>query len=82
MDLFDYASEVDIQKTAPLAERMRARNLSEFIGQKHLVGEGTLLRRAISADKLGSCIFTDLRGRGKPRLQTSSPKTPTAISNC
>ena len=68
MDLFDYASEVDIQKTAPLAERMRARNLSEFIGQKHLVGEGTLLRRAISADKLGSCIFYGPPGTGKTTL--------------
>lgn len=68
MDLFDYASKVDIQKTAPLAERMRARNLSEFIGQKHLVGEGTLLRRAISADKLGSCIFYGPPGTGKTTL--------------
>lgn len=68
MDLFDYASEVDIQKNAPLAERMRARNLSEFIGQKHLVGEGTLLRRAISADKLGSCIFYGPPGTGKTTL--------------
>ncbi len=68
MDLFDYASRADEEKNAPLAERMRARNLSEFIGQRHLVGEGTLLRRAISADKLGSCIFYGPPGTGKTTL--------------
>ena len=36
---------------------MRANTLNEFIGQKHLVAEGSLLRRAIASDRLGSCIF-------------------------
>ena len=66
MDLFDYTGNVNQAK--PLAERMRPRTLSEFIGQKHIVGEGTLLRRAIAADRLGSCIFYGVPGSGKTSL--------------
>ena len=66
MDLFDYSGNVN--KVKPLAERMRPRTLDEFIGQKHIVGEGTLLRRAISADRLGSCIFYGVPGSGKSSL--------------
>lgn len=53
---------------APLAERMRPRTLDEFLGQGKIVGEGSLLRRAISADKLGSCIFYGPPGTGKTTL--------------
>ena len=66
MDLFDYAGNAN--KVKPLAERMRPRSLDEFIGQKHIVGEGTLLRRAIAADRLGSCIFYGVPGSGKTSL--------------
>lgn len=66
MDLFDFSPNADQVK--PLAERMRPRTLSEFIGQKHIVGEGTLLRRAIAADRLGSCIFYGVPGAGKTSL--------------
>lgn len=52
----------------PLAERMRARNLDEFIGQKHIVGENSLIRRAIKANRLGSCIFYGPPGVGKTTL--------------
>ena len=52
----------------PLAERMRANNLNDFIGQKHIVAEGSLLRRAISLDRLGSCIFWGPPGTGKTTL--------------
>ncbi len=52
----------------PLAERMRPRVLSEFIGQKHIIFEGSLLCRAIKADKLGSCIFWGAPGTGKTSL--------------
>lgn len=52
----------------PLAERMRANNLNDFIGQKHIVSEGSLLRRAISLDRLGSCIFWGPPGTGKTTL--------------
>ncbi len=66
MDLFDFNNN---EKTAqPLAERMRANSLDEFIGQKHIVAEGSLLRRAIATDRLGSCIFWGPPGCGKTTL--------------
>ena len=59
----------DINKNnAPLAERMRPRTLDEFVGQKHIVGEDTLLRRAIKINRLGSCIFYGPPGVGKTTL--------------
>lgn len=66
MDLFDYQD--NIKTMAPLAERMRPRTLDEFLGQGRIVGEGSLLRRAIAADKLGSCIFYGPPGTGKTTL--------------
>ncbi len=66
MDLFDYQDNV--KTMAPLAERMRPRTLDEFLGQGKIVGQGSLLRRAISADKLGSCIFFGPPGTGKTTL--------------
>lgn len=66
MDLFDLN---DNARTAqPLAERMRANNLNDFVGQKHIVADGSLLRRAISLDRLGSCIFYGPPGTGKTTL--------------
>src|SRR5690625_329146 len=52
----------------PLAARMRPRNLDEFIGQDHILGEGRLLRRAIQADQLSSLIFYGPPGTGKTTL--------------
>lgn len=66
MDLFDLNGNENNAK--PLAERMRANNLNDFIGQKHIVSEGSLLRRAISLDRLGSCIFWGPPGTGKTTL--------------
>lgn len=66
MDLFDLNDNSESAK--PLAERMRANNLNDFIGQKHIVSEGSLLRRAISLDRLGSCIFYGPPGTGKTTL--------------
>ena len=66
MDLFDLNGNEEGAK--PLAERMRANNLNDFIGQKHIVGEGSLLSRAISLDRLGSCIFYGPPGTGKTTL--------------
>ena len=69
MDLFDYAqSSSGSNSMQPLAERMRASTLDEFLGQLHIVGEGSLLRRAISANRLGSCIFYGPPGTGKTTL--------------
>ena len=66
MDLFELQNNE--QRVAPLAERMRPRTLDEFLGQGKIVGEGSLLRRAIAADKLGSCIFFGPPGSGKTTL--------------
>lgn len=66
MDLFDLTGNQN--KNVPLAERMRARTLSEYIGQSHIVSETSLLRRAIKLDRLGSCIFWGPPGSGKTTL--------------
>ena len=66
MDLFDFNRNEE--KAKPLAERMRANSLDEFIGQQHIVAEGSLLRRAIATDRLGSCIFWGPPGCGKTTL--------------
>ncbi len=52
----------------PLAERMRATNFEEFVGQEHIVGKNKLLYRAISTGSVGSCIFYGPPGTGKTTL--------------
>ena len=52
----------------PLADRMRPRNLDEFVGQKHLLGPGKPLRRAIEGGQLHSMIFWGPPGTGKTTL--------------
>ena len=69
MDLFDIAKTGNEKlKSVPLAERMRARNLSEYLGQEHIISETGLLKRAIKLDRLGSCIFWGPPGSGKTTL--------------
>lgn len=68
-DLFDVAKENrETAETKPLAERMRPNSLREFIGQGQILEDGSLLRRAISLDKVGSCIFWGPPGTGKTTL--------------
>lgn len=67
-DLFDYAAKKDLAKAAPLAARMRPRNLSEFIGQHEAAGKNSLLRKAISDDNAGSLILWGPPGCGKTTL--------------
>jgi len=67
-DLFATANEAAAARNAPLAARMRPRNLEEVTGQDHLLGPGCLLRRAIQADRLGSMIFYGPPGCGKTSL--------------
>lgn len=52
----------------PLAARLRPRSLDEFVGQKHLLGEGKVLRRLIESDNIGSMIFWGPPGVGKTTL--------------
>ena len=66
MDLFDFNDNEE--KAKPLTERMRATTLDDFVGQKHIVAEGSLLWRAIALDRLGSCIFWGPPGCGKTTL--------------
>ncbi len=65
MQSFYHTGQASMQ---PLADRMRPRTLSEFLGQSHLVGPGRLLRRAIEADRLTSSIFYGPPGCGKTTL--------------
>ncbi|CAM2848815.1 replication-associated recombination protein A [Paenibacillus sediminis] len=67
MDLFDYTQTNEHQ---PLPERMRPRNLEEFFGQKHILGEGKILRRLIENDKLTSIILQGPPSTGKTSLAT------------
>ena len=62
MNLFEDAASL------PLAARLRPRTLDEFAGQKHLLGEGKVLRRIIESDKVGSMIFWGPPGVGKTTL--------------
>lgn len=68
MDLFDASRKQQLKKAAPLATKMRPRNLDEFIGQEEVVGKGSLLRRSIEADQLSSVIFYGPPGSGKTTL--------------
>src|SRR5205809_1567893 len=77
-DLFSSTAEQDeaaetgveerIFRNQPLAARMRPRDLSEFVGQSHILGPGQLLRRAIEADRIQSLIFYGPPGTGKTSL--------------
>ncbi|MEO7168657.1 MAG: replication-associated recombination protein A [Spartobacteria bacterium] len=70
-DLFSPAeeeSEAQADPAAPLASRMRPRSLDEFVGQKHILAPGKLLRRAIEADRLPSVILSGPPGTGKTTL--------------
>ncbi len=68
MDLFDYMRTNTMKQESPLASRMRPETLDQVVGQKHIVGPGTLLYRAIKADQLGSIIFYGPPGTGKTTL--------------
>ena len=68
MNLFERAMENNLEKTAPLARRMRPLSLQEFEEQGGVVGPGSLLRRSIEADRLMSMIFFGPPGTGKTAL--------------
>ncbi|MFT3917707.1 MAG: replication-associated recombination protein A [Anaeromyxobacteraceae bacterium] len=67
MDLFDRAAEQD-PAARPLAERMRPRRIQDLVGQEHVLGTGTALRRAIEADRLPSLVLWGPPGTGKTTL--------------
>lgn len=68
MSLFEASEAANRRKAEPLAARMRPKNLAEFAGQQHFLGEGKLLRRLLKADRLGSVLFYGPPGTGKTTL--------------
>jgi putative ATPase len=68
MNLFEERTKRILNKEAPLALRMRPRNLDEFVGQEEILGKGKLLHRAIEADRLSSLILYGPPGTGKTAL--------------
>ncbi|MCT0199762.1 AAA family ATPase [Synechococcus sp. CS-1325] len=67
-DLFDFEASRQRQRIAPLADRMRPRRLDDFVGQAAILGPGRLLRRAITADRVGNLILHGPPGVGKTTL--------------
>ena len=67
-DLFAAAAAQRRAAAAPLADRLRPRTLDEFAGQGHVLGPGTLLRRAVEADRVRSLILFGPPGTGKTTL--------------
>ena len=66
--LFQKSETENLRSAQPLAARMRPRTLAEFVGQQHFLGEGKLLKRLLTADRLGSVIFYGPPGTGKTTL--------------
>lgn len=66
MDLFDSSKEV--KKFAPLAERMRPKTITEFVGQRQIIGPGKPLRKMVTSGQVSSVIFWGPPGVGKTTL--------------
>ena len=67
-DLFSHHGDQLRRRLAPLADRLRPRTLDEFQGQEEILGPGRLLRRAITADRVGNLILHGPPGVGKTTL--------------
>jgi putative ATPase len=67
-DLFAHAAEERLRRTAPLADRLRPRDLDDVLGQDHLLGEGKPLRALIDHDRLSSTVLWGPPGTGKTTL--------------
>jgi putative ATPase len=68
MDLFEKEKKEKGLRRTPLADRMRPDTLDEFVGQKHILEKGSVLRKAIEEDKIQSVIFWGPPGTGKTTL--------------
>lgn len=68
MHMMEQMSIFENKISQPLAARLRPRNLEEYVGQTHLLGEGKILRRLIESDNLSSMIFWGPPGVGKTTL--------------
>ena len=68
MDLFELNRINQLEKSAPLADRLRPNDLNDYLGQDHLIGEGKIINRMIKADRIYSMIFYGPPGVGKTSL--------------
>jgi len=68
MDLFDYHAQQTPGASRPLADRMRPKTLPDFVGQRHVVAEGTLIHNAVESDRIFSMLFWGPPGCGKTTL--------------
>lgn len=66
--IYEQKTFLESDASQPLAARLRPRSFDEFCGQKHLIGEGKILRRLIENDNVGSMIFWGPPGVGKTTL--------------
>ena len=66
--MFEQQTVFENSDMQPLASRLRPKTLDEFCGQKHLLGEGKVLRKLIESDTVGSMIFWGPPGVGKTTL--------------
>jgi putative ATPase len=68
VDLFDAEGADALARRAPLAERLRPRNLDEVIGQDHITGAGGPLRTAVEKGRIGAVVLWGPPGTGKTTL--------------
>jgi len=68
VDLFDHKIANNLNKSAPLAARMRPRDFSDFVGQDHVIGKNTPLRQSLEAGRVPSFILWGPPGTGKTSL--------------
>jgi putative ATPase len=87
LDIFEHQFEEEKQREAPLAARMRPSSFDDFIGQRHIVGTGRVLRKSIEAGQIPSVILWGPPGSGKTTLaniiahMTNSHFTPISAVN-
>ena len=75
MDLFDHKITSNLNKSAPLAARMRPRDFSDFVGQEHVIGKNSPLRQSIEAGRIPSFILWGPPGTGKTSLSFALAST-------
>lgn len=68
MNLFDLSMGKNLNNKSPLADRLRPKNLEEFVGQDHIIGQGKFLSRLIKSDRVNSLLFYGPPGVGKTTL--------------